>query len=186
MNKSCWSCGNASLIAGNGSNSLLTALTNRDEPCWRLTFFDLISWRCVNGSMRSLLGGDNNDDEPENDDDEDEDDVELFDKEPGECGDEGIISSLLIKLEWWFGESFSRMAILLLLLTTLDEKCSDVIVSERRSELSVSSLYFLLLLFELLPNLWLLLLLLELPLLLRVKLLVTNFFIECNFLLCLF
>jgi len=47
--------------------------------------------------MRSLLGGDNNDDEPENDDDEDDD--EVFDKEPGECGDEGIISSLLAKFE---------------------------------------------------------------------------------------
>jgi hypothetical protein len=63
-----------------------------------------------------------------------------------------------------------------------------VIVSERWSKLSVSSLSFLLLLFELLPSLWLLLLL-ELPLLLLallwllllVKLFVTNFFIECNF-----
>ena len=37
------------LIAGKGSNSLLAAVINRDEPCWRFIFLDLIACRCVNG-----------------------------------------------------------------------------------------------------------------------------------------
>lgn len=97
-------------MGGNGSSSLLVAVMKRDEPCWRLIFFDFICWRSLNGSIGRLddeddvgewsgapwmLGG------------ESREFVELFKAvapgvleaedeaaADGDKGDEGIISSL--------------------------------------------------------------------------------------------
>ena len=37
-------------MGGKGSSSLLLWPMYREEPCCRRAFFDLMSWRCVNGS----------------------------------------------------------------------------------------------------------------------------------------
>lgn len=39
------------LIGGKGSSSLLLLFMNLDDPCCLRIFFDLITCRCVNGSM---------------------------------------------------------------------------------------------------------------------------------------